>query len=75
MLWLKNIIKFQIDLWFTDIEEEIRQLIRWTLFYLWLFQMKRGFIGALNYKIQGVIKRFRDLVIENYNLLPTSKNI
>ena len=25
--------------------------------------------------IQGVIKKFRDSVIENYNLLPMSKNI
>jgi len=34
MLELKNIIKFQLDLWCTEIEEEIRQLIKWNLFCL-----------------------------------------
>jgi len=34
MLGLRNIIKFQLDLSCTEIEEEIRQLIQWNLFCL-----------------------------------------
>jgi len=32
-------------------------------------------LWTVHHDIQGVIKKFRDWVIENYNLLPVSKNI